>query len=39
MTEDSMLLNDEAFEEGNDPMEHIVEEPSAMLFGEVVYDL
>ena len=39
MTEDSMLLDDEAFKEGNDPMQHIVEEPDAMLFGEIVYDL
>ena len=25
--EESMLLSDQAFEEGNDPMQHIVEEP------------
>ena len=37
--EDSMLLSDQAFKEGNDPISHIVEEPDVMLFGEIVYDL
>ena len=39
MTEDSMLLDDKAFEEGNDPISHIVEDPDVMLWGEIVYDL
>jgi len=37
--EESLLLNDEAFEDNNDPTEFIFEDPSAMLFGQIVYDL
>ena len=37
--EESLLLNDEAFEDDHDPTEFIFEDPSAMLFGQIVYDL
>lgn len=37
--EESLLLNDEAFEEDNDPVQFIFEDPSSMLLGQIVYDL
>ena len=38
-TEESLLLSDEAFEDNNDPVQFIFEDPSSMLLGQIVYDL